>query len=125
MDGRRDVVLDDYRRAGGGSAGRRDYQAVQEIIEINPMKKLIVFDLDSTLAESKASLDTEMSALLHDKFVLQTGEEECAPLNFPCWQYEPLKSILLNEDLEKYKERTQNSERSRQKNPNPPEADKS
>ena len=28
------------------------------------MKKLIVFDLDGTLAESKASLDTEMAALL-------------------------------------------------------------
>jgi HAD superfamily hydrolase (TIGR01484 family) len=30
------------------------------------MKKLIVFDLDGTIAESKSSLDTEMSALLHD-----------------------------------------------------------
>jgi phosphomannomutase len=30
------------------------------------MKKLIVFDLDGTLAESKASLDAEMSRLLHD-----------------------------------------------------------
>jgi HAD superfamily hydrolase (TIGR01484 family) len=30
------------------------------------MKKLIVFDLDGTLAESKSSLDKEMSALLHD-----------------------------------------------------------
>ena len=30
------------------------------------MKKLIVFDLDGTLAESKASLDAEMSALLRD-----------------------------------------------------------
>jgi HAD superfamily hydrolase (TIGR01484 family) len=30
------------------------------------VKKLIVFDLDGTLAESKSSLDTEMSALLHD-----------------------------------------------------------
>jgi phosphomannomutase len=30
------------------------------------MKKLIIFDLDGTLAESKLSLDTEMSALLHD-----------------------------------------------------------
>ena len=30
------------------------------------MKKLIVFDLDGTLAESKSSLDTEMSVLLHD-----------------------------------------------------------
>jgi len=30
------------------------------------MKKLIVFDLDGTLAESKSSLDTEMSGLLND-----------------------------------------------------------
>jgi HAD superfamily hydrolase (TIGR01484 family) len=30
------------------------------------MKKLIVFDLDGTLAESKSSLDTEMSTLLHN-----------------------------------------------------------
>jgi HAD superfamily hydrolase (TIGR01484 family) len=29
------------------------------------MKKLIVFDLDGTLAESKSSLDSEMSSLLH------------------------------------------------------------
>lgn len=30
------------------------------------MKKLIVFDLDGTLAESKSSLDAEMSSLLYD-----------------------------------------------------------
>jgi phosphomannomutase len=30
------------------------------------VKKLIVFDLDGTLAESKSSLDKEMSGLLHD-----------------------------------------------------------
>ena len=30
------------------------------------MKKLIVFDLDGTLAPSKSSLDAEMSSLLHD-----------------------------------------------------------
>jgi phosphomannomutase len=30
------------------------------------MKKLIVFDLDGTLAESKSSLDAEMSRLLDD-----------------------------------------------------------
>lgn len=30
------------------------------------MKKLIVFDLDGTLAESKSSLDDEMAGLLHD-----------------------------------------------------------
>jgi len=30
------------------------------------MKKLIVFDLDGTLAESKSSLDAQMSALLRE-----------------------------------------------------------
>ena len=30
------------------------------------MKKLIIFDLDGTLAESKSSVDTEMASLLHD-----------------------------------------------------------
>ncbi len=30
------------------------------------MKRLIVFDLDGTLAESKSSIDPEMAALLHD-----------------------------------------------------------
>lgn len=48
-----------------------------------------------------------LTAFAHDKFVLQEGEEEYAPLNFPCWRYEPLKSILLNEDLGKYKEKKQ------------------
>jgi acetate kinase len=38
---------------------------VQSLIERDPVKKLIVFDLDGTLAESKASLDAEMAALLH------------------------------------------------------------
>jgi hypothetical protein len=47
-----------------------------------------------------------LTALAHDKFVLQEGEEEYAPLNFPCWKYEPFKSILLAEDLGKYKERS-------------------
>jgi hypothetical protein len=46
-----------------------------------------------------------LTALAHDKFVLQQGEEEYAPLNFPCWKFEPFKSILLNEDLSKYKEK--------------------
>lgn len=32
---------------------------------IESMKKLIVFDLDGTLSESKAALDAEMSGLLH------------------------------------------------------------
>jgi hypothetical protein len=46
-----------------------------------------------------------LAALAHDKFVLQAGDEEYAPLNFPCWQFEPLRSILMNEDLGKYKEK--------------------
>jgi len=33
--------------------------------ESKPMKRLIVFDLDGTLAESKSSLDSEMTELLH------------------------------------------------------------
>jgi hypothetical protein len=32
MNRRRNVGLDGDRRAGGGPAGRRDYEAVQEII---------------------------------------------------------------------------------------------
>src|ERR1700686_2713080 len=31
-----------------------------------PVKQLVVFDLDGTLAASKSSLDTDMAALLHD-----------------------------------------------------------
>jgi len=38
------------------------------------VKKLIVFDLDGTLAESKSALDAEMASLLHDLLgVLQVG----------------------------------------------------
>ena len=40
--------------------------SVLEIEIPQDMKKLIVFDLDGTLAESKSSLDAEMSRLLHD-----------------------------------------------------------
>ena len=32
LDGRRNVDLDGDRRIGGGSAGHRDYQIVQEIV---------------------------------------------------------------------------------------------
>lgn len=46
-----------------------------------------------------------LAALARDKFVLAAGDEEFAPLNFPCWQYEPFRSILMAEDLGKYKEK--------------------
>ena len=42
-------------------------------------------------------------AFARDKFVLQAHDEEYAPLNFPCFKFEPFRSILLNEDLRKYK----------------------
>jgi len=51
-----------------------------------------------------------LTALVHDKFVLQEGDEEYAPLNFPCWKFEPLRSILMEEDLGKYKERSKRDE---------------
>ena len=38
--------------------------AVRQPIELPPAKKLIVFDLDGTLAESKDGLDAEMALLL-------------------------------------------------------------
>jgi hypothetical protein len=47
-----------------------------------------------------------LAALAHDKFVLQQGDEQYAPLNFPCWKFEPLRSILLDKDLGEYKERS-------------------
>jgi hypothetical protein len=46
-----------------------------------------------------------IAAFARDKFVLQAGEEDYAPLNFPCFKHEPFKSILLNENLRKYKKR--------------------
>ncbi|OQA02813.1 MAG: hypothetical protein BWY69_00841 [Planctomycetes bacterium ADurb.Bin401] len=36
-----------------------------------------------------------LAAFMRDKFVLQAGDEEYAPLNFPCFKNEPFKSFLL------------------------------
>ncbi|MFA5293504.1 MAG: HNH endonuclease [Phycisphaerae bacterium] len=44
-----------------------------------------------------------LAAFARDKFILQEGEEEYAPLNFPCFKFEPFRSFLLEEDLKKYK----------------------
>jgi hypothetical protein len=44
-----------------------------------------------------------IAAFTRDKFVLQSGDEEYAPMNFPCFKYEPFRSFLLAEDLKKYK----------------------
>jgi HAD superfamily hydrolase (TIGR01484 family) len=55
--------LDPGRDRQGDSAGARP--ATLSNVNIS-MKKLIVFDLDGTLAESKSPIDTEMSVLLGD-----------------------------------------------------------
>ncbi len=55
------------------------------------MKKLIVFDLDGTLAASKSSLDPEMAALLHDLL----GIVKVAVISGGAWpQFE--KQVLAN-----------------------------
>jgi len=59
--------------------------------------KEIVFQLPDSPA------NRVLAAFARDRFVLQAGEEDYAPLNFPCWRFEPFRSILLNEDLKKYK----------------------
>ena len=55
------------------------------------MKKLIVFDLDGTLAESKSPLDEETSTLLHDLL----GVVKVAVISGGAWpQFE--KQLLSN-----------------------------
>jgi phosphomannomutase len=55
------------------------------------MKRLIVYDLDGTLAESKSSLDAEMAALLHDLL----GIVKAAVISGGDWpQFE--KQVLFN-----------------------------
>ncbi len=44
-----------------------------------------------------------LAAYAHDKFVLQSGDEDYAPLNFESFKYEPFRSFLLETDLNKYK----------------------
>jgi len=55
----------------GECIGNRDTGVIARVQRMkNALKKLIVFDLDGTLAESKSSLDAEMSRLLNDLLVL-------------------------------------------------------
>ena len=44
-----------------------------------------------------------LAAYAHDKFVLQSGDEEYATMNFDSFRYEPFRSFLLEADLNKYK----------------------
>jgi len=44
-----------------------------------------------------------LAAYAHDKFILQSGDEDFAPLNFEIFKYEPFRTFLLETDLNKYK----------------------
>jgi hypothetical protein len=46
-----------------------------------------------------------LCAFAHDKFVLQAGDQKYAPLNFPCWKFEPFRSFLIEADLYDCKEK--------------------
>jgi hypothetical protein len=43
-------------------------------------------------------------ALVHDKFVIQSGDDEYAPLNFPILRNEPFRSKLLAMDIGEFRE---------------------
>ena len=64
----------------------------------NTMKKLVVFDLDGTLAQSKSSLDAEMAALLNQllgliKVAVISGG------NWPQFQKQVLSHLTSDERL--------------------------
>jgi hypothetical protein len=42
--------------------------------------------------------------LVHDKFVIQAGDDEYAPLNYPVLRNEPFRSELLKMDTGEFKE---------------------
>jgi hypothetical protein len=42
-------------------------------------------------------------ALAHDKFVIQSGDEEYAPLNFPVLRNEPFRSELIKMDVSEFR----------------------
>ena len=44
-----------------------------------------------------------LAACARDKFVLECGDEEYAPLNFPLFKREPFRNLLLGSDLNEFK----------------------
>jgi hypothetical protein len=44
-----------------------------------------------------------LAAYAHDKFVLLSGDEDYAPMNFENFKYEPFRSFLLETDLNQFK----------------------
>jgi hypothetical protein len=45
-----------------------------------------------------------LAALARDKFVIECGDQNYTPLNFPLFKSEPFKTILLRSDLNEYKQ---------------------
>jgi hypothetical protein len=45
-----------------------------------------------------------LAALARDKFVIECGDHNFTPLNFPLFKTEPFKSVLLRSDLNEYKQ---------------------
>jgi len=45
-----------------------------------------------------------LAALVRDRFVLESGDEDYTPLNFPLFKNDPFKTILLRSDLNEYKQ---------------------
>ncbi len=60
-----------------------------------------------TFKRKNTPFNRVLAALARDKFVIQSGDEDYAPLNFPCFKNEPLRSFLLAADLSKYKEKSE------------------
>jgi hypothetical protein len=44
-----------------------------------------------------------LAALARDKFVIESGDQNYTPLNFPLFKTDPFKTILLRSDLNEYK----------------------
>ena len=44
-----------------------------------------------------------LAVVARDKFVIECGDEEYAPLNFPFFKREPFRSLLLRSDLNEFK----------------------
>jgi hypothetical protein len=59
-----------------------------------------------------------IAAFVRDKFVLAAGEEDYAPLNFPCFKNEPFRSYLLEEDFSKYRKKSEARNPKFETNPN-------
>ena len=59
-------------------------------------RRLTFYILDSPL-------NRIICALVHDKFVIQSGDDEYAPLNYPIFKNEPFRNRLLKMDISEFR----------------------